>query len=111
MKDKIVNRLVSVKSIVTITLTLMFAVLSFVGKLDQNFMMIYTVIVSFYFGTQTQKTEIVTPATDGDTKDSQPAGPSIVSITLPEDAAAKIADLIQTSAAMELKPANEEESV
>ena len=40
MKEKIVNRLVSVKSIVTITLTLMFAVLSFVGKLDQNFMMI-----------------------------------------------------------------------
>ena len=34
MKEKIVNRLVSVKSIVTITLTLMFAVLSFVGKLD-----------------------------------------------------------------------------
>ena len=106
MKEKIVNRLVSVKSIVTIALTLMFAVLSFVGKLDQNFMMIYTVIVSFYFGTQTQKTEIVTPTTD-----SQPAGPSSVSITLPEDAAAKIADLIQASAAAELKPAGEEESV
>lgn len=111
MKEKIVNRLVSVKSIVTITLTLMFAVLSFVGKLDQNFMMIYTVIVSFYFGTQTQKTEIVTPTTDGDSTDSPPAGPSSVSIALPEEAAVKIAELIQAGAAGELKPDSGETSV
>lgn len=55
MKDKILNRLLSVKSIVTIVLTVVFAVLTIMGRLDQNFMMVYTVIVSFYFGTQTQK--------------------------------------------------------
>ena len=55
MLEKIVNRLVSVKSIVTITLTIIFSVLCFTGKLDQNFMTIYTVVVAFYFGTQAKK--------------------------------------------------------
>lgn len=63
MKDKIVNRLVSVKSIVTIILTLVFAAMSIKGNLDQNFMLVYTVIISFYFGTQSQKAAD-TPATN-----------------------------------------------
>ena len=55
MKEKIANRLLTVKSIVTILLTVVFAVLTVIGRLDQNFMMIYTVIISFYFGTQSNK--------------------------------------------------------
>ncbi|WP_298029651.1 hypothetical protein [uncultured Dysosmobacter sp.] len=61
MKEKIVNRLVSVKSIVTIVLTLVFAAMSIKGHLDQNFMLVYTVIISFYFGTQSQKGTDPTP--------------------------------------------------
>lgn len=57
MKEKIANRLLTVKSIVTILLTVVFAVLTVIGRLDQNFMMIYTVIISFYFGTQSVKAD------------------------------------------------------
>ena len=55
MGEKIVNRLVSVKSIVTITLTVMFSILCYQGKLDQNFMVIFTAIITFYFSSQSQK--------------------------------------------------------
>ena len=55
MLEKIVNRLVSVKSIVTIALTIIFSVLCFTGKLDQNFMTIYTMVISFYFVSQAKK--------------------------------------------------------
>lgn len=56
MKDKIVNRLVSVKSIVTVVLTGIFAYLSAVGKISgEQFLTVFTVIIAFYFGTQAQK--------------------------------------------------------
>lgn len=58
MNDKIVKRLatlLSVKSIVTIMLSCVFAYLAVAGKVSQEFMMVYTVIIAFYFGTQTQK--------------------------------------------------------
>lgn len=51
MKDKIA-KLIDVKSIVTIILTLVFAYLSIVGEIQQDFMVIYSVIIAFYFGTQ-----------------------------------------------------------
>ncbi len=44
--------LLTVKSLVTLALTIVFAVQSATGQVDQHFMTIYTVIVSFYFGTQ-----------------------------------------------------------
>lgn len=47
--------LLTVKSLVTIILTVVFAVLVITGRLDQSFMTIYTVIVSFYFGIQSVK--------------------------------------------------------
>ena len=56
--DKIIKRLanlLSVKSIVTLVLTIVFAYLSVTGKVSQDFLVIYMSIVSFYFGTQTQK--------------------------------------------------------
>ena len=58
MKDNILKRiavLFSVKSIVTIVLTGVFAYMAVVGKISQDFMTIYAVIIAFYFGTQSQK--------------------------------------------------------
>lgn len=59
MNEKIIKRLaalLSVKSFVTIALTAVFAVLSLRGDItSQDFMTIFLIIVSFYFGTQTQK--------------------------------------------------------
>lgn len=60
MNEKIVKRLanlVSVKSIVTIVLTAVFAYMSIVGKISQDFMTIYAVVIAFYFGTQSQKVQ------------------------------------------------------
>ena len=49
--------LLSVKSIVTIILTAVFAYMSVAGSISQDFMTIYAVIIAFYFGTQSKKTE------------------------------------------------------
>jgi hypothetical protein len=55
MKDKVV-RLLSVKSIVTLVLTGVFAYISILGRISgQEFLTIFTVIISFYFGTQYEK--------------------------------------------------------
>jgi len=56
MAEKIINRLVSIKSIVTLVLTGVFAYLSIKGVITgEQFLTIFTVIISFYFGTQHQK--------------------------------------------------------
>lgn len=60
MNEKIIKRLdnlLSVKSIVTLVLTGVFAYMAIVGKISQDFMTIYAVIIAFYFGTQSQKTQ------------------------------------------------------
>ena len=60
MNKKIIKRLgnlLSVKSIVTLVLTGVFAYMAIVGKISQDFMTIYAVIIAFYFGTQSQKTQ------------------------------------------------------
>ena len=60
MNVKIIKRLgnlLSVKSIVTLVLTGVFAYMAIVGKISQDFMTIYAVIIAFYFGTQSQKTQ------------------------------------------------------
>ena len=44
--------LLCVKSIVTLILTAVFAVLALTERVNQDFMTVYTVIVAFYFGTQ-----------------------------------------------------------
>lgn len=54
MREKIA-KLIDVKSIVTLMLTLVFAYLSIVGNVQQDFMTIYSVIIAFYFGTQIAK--------------------------------------------------------
>ena len=55
MKNKLI-KLLNVKSIVTLILTVVFSVLTLTGKIDsQSFMTIFSVIISFYFGTQYEK--------------------------------------------------------
>ncbi len=51
--------LMSVKSLVTLVLTGIFAYLACAGEISQEFMMVYTVIIGFYFGTQSQKLQEV----------------------------------------------------
>lgn len=58
--DKIMKRLanlMSVKSIVTLILTGVFAYMAVTGTISQDFMTIYAVIIAFYFGTQSQKVQ------------------------------------------------------
>ena len=58
MREIIAKRvagLLTVKSLVTLALTVVFGVLTCRGEVDQSFMTIYTVVVSFYFGVQTAK--------------------------------------------------------
>lgn len=60
MREGIWNRfgaLLSVKSIVTLTLTGVFAYMAAAGRISQDFMTIYAVIIAFYFGTQSQKVQ------------------------------------------------------
>ena len=58
MKEKIA-KLIDVKSIVTLLLTAVFCVLCVMGKLPAEFLTIYTVIIGFYFGTQSQKKAVL----------------------------------------------------
>lgn len=51
--------LMSVKSIVTLVLTGVFAYMAVTGNISQDFMTIYAVIIAFYYGTQSQKTQDV----------------------------------------------------
>lgn len=54
---KRLSRLLTVKSLVTLVLTVIFSCLALRGEINQDFMTIYAVIISFYFGTQTQEKE------------------------------------------------------
>ena len=56
---KRLGNLLSVKSIVTIVLTVVFAVMALRANISQDFMTIYAVIIAFYFGTQSQKMQSV----------------------------------------------------
>lgn len=69
--ERIVKRfanLISVKSIVTLTLTGIFAYLAVAGKIAQDFMTVYAVVIAFYFGTQSQK---ISDAIDGGTGEGE----------------------------------------
>ena len=69
MKDKLVKRaanLLSVKSLVTLVLTGVFAWMAVKGAISQDFMTIYAVIIAFYFGTQSQKVQDTVEQVSGD---------------------------------------------
>ena len=68
MNEKIIERisaLLSVKSLVTITLTAVFAWQAVTGTISQDFMTVYAVVIAFYFGTQNRKNQ---DAVDGESK-------------------------------------------
>ena len=55
MKERLAKR-VNVKSIVTITLTVIFCVLTLNHTVSgEQFMTVFTTVIAFYFGTQHQK--------------------------------------------------------
>jgi hypothetical protein len=65
--EKIVKRvanLLSVKSIVTLILTGVFAYQAITNQITQDFVTIYAVIIAFYFGTQSQKVQEVIETKD-----------------------------------------------
>ena len=47
--------LLSVKSLVTLALTVTFCVMTVTGNLPENFMSIYTMVITFYFVKQLNK--------------------------------------------------------
>lgn len=57
MKNRIVNRLLTVKSIVTLMLSAVFAFLSITGAVSaEAFQDIFYIIIAFYFGSSLEKT-------------------------------------------------------
>ena len=74
MSEQIKKRLgalLSVKSMVTLALTGVFVYLAAVGEISQEFMTVYTVVIAFYFGTQSQKLQdAVAENSGGDTYNS-----------------------------------------
>lgn len=65
LKKRLAN-LVSVKSLVTIVLTVVFAYMAVTERITQDFMTIYAVIIAFYFGTQSQKVQDAVDNNGGD---------------------------------------------
>ncbi len=58
MNEAIIKRLgnlLSVKSLVTLALTAVFAVMTVRQAISQDFMTVYAVVIAFYFGTQSQR--------------------------------------------------------
>lgn len=57
MKTRL-DKLLSIKSLVTLAMTLVFCVLALKGVLSgQDFLTVFTTVIAFYFGTQTAKKE------------------------------------------------------
>lgn len=56
LKKRLAN-LMSVKSIVTLVLTFVFAYMAITSRISQDFMTVYAVVIAFYFGTQSQKVQ------------------------------------------------------
>ena len=57
MKERL-QKLLSVKSIITIVLTGLFCYRSIIDRLSTEVLTIYTTIIGFYFGTQTTKDNV-----------------------------------------------------
>ena len=65
------RNLLTVKCLVTLILTVAFVVLLLMDKMTQEFLTIYAIVISFYFGTQKGKSDstatATAAATSGDT--------------------------------------------
>lgn len=76
MKTKLA-KLIDVKSIMTLLLTVVFCVLAVTGVVSADqFVTIFTVIVGFYFGTQSQKKVGTTAAVYTGAQQSEPVADS-----------------------------------
>ena len=65
MKNKLA-KLIDVKSIMTLLLTIVFCVLACTGVISgADFLTIFTVVMAFYFGTQSQKQASAAPTYTG----------------------------------------------
>lgn len=62
--QKRLANLLSVKSLVTLVLTGVFAYMAVTNQITQDFMTIYAVIIAFYFGTQSQKSQSLLDGVD-----------------------------------------------
>lgn len=74
MKERLSN-LLTIKSIVTILMTLAFIYQAIRGELDTSLLTIYTTVIAFYFGTQTEKkskADEVTTNTEALAEDTTP---------------------------------------
>lgn len=89
MKEKLA-KLIDVKSIMTLLLTIVFCVLALTGVISgQEFITIFTVIVGFYFGTQAQKNTAPAPnPTGSDPGTSLPEVPDMITKKNVEEATA-----------------------
>lgn len=67
MKERFA-KLLTVKSLVTLVLTAVFAYLAIQGSVDQTFLTIYTTVIAFYFGTQSERRKTETGAEEAVTK-------------------------------------------
>lgn len=57
MKEKLA-KLIDVKSIVTLIMVIVFSALALTGVISgQEFLTVFTVVISFYFGTQSAKNQ------------------------------------------------------
>lgn len=54
---KRLSGLLTIKSIVTLVLTAVFACLAVRERVSQDFLTVYTVVIAFYFGTQAGRKE------------------------------------------------------
>lgn len=64
-----ISNLITIKSIVTIILTIVFAILSYKGTISSEvFNSIFTIVIGFYFGTQ--KVDDTKKNTDTNNKDN-----------------------------------------
>ena len=71
VKDILTRRLanlLSVKSIITIILTVVFAYMAVTNQINQDFMTIYMTIIAFYFCTQAERASVQQQLNDGNEK-------------------------------------------
>lgn len=69
---KRLGNLLSVKSIVTLLLTVIFSILAMRGDITgKDFLTIFLTVITFYFGTQSQKTQDAIDYADKAREDAQ----------------------------------------
>ena len=87
MKAKLA-KLIDVKSIMTLLLTLVFCIMALCGVISgQEFVTIFTVIVGFYFGTQATKKAEAAEAKPAEQAETLPVGTAAVIATQTVDPA------------------------